>query len=282
VEHATKEREMSEGKELLGEIFDVRGTRVIVTGAASGIGRSIAVVLAQCGARVTLADRDAQGVEVLSEELSAENLDVDFAVVDITDVATLEAAFARVVTDKGAIDVVFANAGGSIPSARVAPENRVLTRYPEAAWSLGIAQNLSGAFSTIQVAARHMRPVRHGRIIVTASTAGLRPDPYVTYDYAAAKAGLVNLVRQAALDLASDGVTINAIAPGPFKTNIGGPAAKDPEVIAKWGATVPLGRMGETEEMRGLAVLLASPASSFMTGAVYPIDGGALALSEQN
>ena len=96
------------------------------------------------------------------------------------------------------------------------------------------------------------------------------------YSYAVAKAGVINLVRQAALDLARWQIRVNAIAPGPFRTNIGGAGPIPPAVEEQWASTVPLGRMGDPAEIRGLALLLASSASSFMTGAVYPVDGGQL------
>jgi NAD(P)-dependent dehydrogenase (short-subunit alcohol dehydrogenase family) len=118
-----------------------------------------------------------------------------------------------------------------------------------------------------------MKLQRSGSIIVTASTAGLRQDPFVSYSYAVAKAGVINLVRQAALDLARWQIRVNAIAPGPFRTNIGG-GPMPPEAEARWNAAVPLRRMGNPAEIRGLALLLASDASSFMTGGVYLVDGG--------
>jgi NAD(P)-dependent dehydrogenase (short-subunit alcohol dehydrogenase family) len=124
-----------------------------------------------------------------------------------------------------------------------------------------------------------MRRQGAGRIIVTASTAGLRNDPLVSNSYVAAKAAIVNLTRQAALSLAPFGVHVNAIAPGPFHTNLGSDGAvvrSRAATEAKWSKTIPLGRMGQPEEIKGLALLLASPASSFITGAVFPIDGGAL------
>ncbi|GAB2965907.1 SDR family oxidoreductase [Amycolatopsis acidiphila] len=100
-------------------------------------------------------------------------------------------------------------------------------------------------------------------------------DPFVPYSYAVAKAGVLNLVRQAALDLARRQVRVNAIAPGPFRTNIGdGPPS--PEAEARWGTSVALGRMGDPRELRGLALFVASRASSFVTGSVYAVDGGAL------
>jgi NAD(P)-dependent dehydrogenase (short-subunit alcohol dehydrogenase family) len=104
----------------------------------------------------------------------------------------------------------------------------------------------------------------------------MRNDPYTPYSYAIAKAGVVNLTKQAAHDLARWGVRVNAIAPGPFKTHLGGKEPTSAGADAMWSAVVPLGRMGNPSEIRGLALLLASSAGSFMTGGVYPIDGGAL------
>ena len=110
----------------------------------------------------------------------------------------------------------------------------------------------------------------------------MRPEPVVCYGYAASKAAIINLVRQAALELAPHGVLVNAICPGPFKgTRIGGGVTENPDAETErmWAKTVPLGRMGQPEELKGLVLLLASPASSFMTGAAYLIDGGTLVLS---
>jgi NAD(P)-dependent dehydrogenase (short-subunit alcohol dehydrogenase family) len=121
-----------------------------------------------------------------------------------------------------------------------------------------------------------MKRQRSGSIVTTASTAGLRNDPYTPYSYAIAKAGVVNFTKQAAHDLARWGVRVNAIAPGPFKTHLGGKEPTSAAADAMWSAVVPLGRMGNPAEIRGLALLLASKAGSFMTGGVYPIDGGAL------
>jgi NAD(P)-dependent dehydrogenase (short-subunit alcohol dehydrogenase family) len=118
-----------------------------------------------------------------------------------------------------------------------------------------------------------------GRIVVTSSVAGLRPEPVVCYGYIASKAAVLNLVRQAALELAPHGIRVNAICPGPFKgTRIGAGATLDPEpeMERQWAQTVPLGRMAEPDELKGLALLLASPASGFITGAAHVIDGGAL------
>jgi NAD(P)-dependent dehydrogenase (short-subunit alcohol dehydrogenase family) len=136
--------------------------------------------------------------------------------------------------------------------------------------------NLHGVVYTVRAAAAHMKRRRSGSIVTTASTAGLRNDPYTPYSYTIAKAAVINFTKQAAHDLARWNVRVNAIAPGPFKTNLGGGGPTSPEAEALWNAVIPLGRMGNTSEIRGLALLLASNASSFMTGGVYPIDGGSL------
>jgi NAD(P)-dependent dehydrogenase (short-subunit alcohol dehydrogenase family) len=122
-----------------------------------------------------------------------------------------------------------------------------------------------------------MKRQRSGRIVVVSSIAGIKAEAPVGYAYAATKAAINNLVRQAAMELAPFNVIINAIAPGPFRTNIAGGRISQPEVEAMFAAMVPLGRIGEPEEIKGLALLLASPAASFLTGTVIPVDGGSTA-----
>jgi len=145
-------------------------------------------------------------------------------------------------------------------------------------WDGALRVNLNGVFFTMQEAASRMRS-RGGRIVVTASIAGERGDTMVGYPYAASKAAVINLVRQAALDLAEDAVLVNAILPGPFATSIGAPVDSPQKAAmnAQFAQTVPLGRVANTDEMRGIALFLASPASSFVTGTTFAIDGGSLA-----
>jgi NAD(P)-dependent dehydrogenase (short-subunit alcohol dehydrogenase family) len=263
---------------LVARIFDVAGRRALVTGAASGLGRAMAEVLAGAGASVTLADKDPAGLEKAAAELTAGGGNVRQAVVNVADPDQVRDAVAGVVDAFGGLDVVFANAGIAEGAGYSDPQWR-LEVFPQDSWERVVAVNLTGAVHTMRAAAEVMRRQGAGRIVVTASTAGLRADPMVAYSYVAAKAALINVVKQAALDLAPHGVRVNAIAPGPFHTNIGGDKGKDPAVEKSWATTVPLGRMGDPEEIKGLVLLLASNASSFMTGAVYPIDGGALATS---
>jgi len=140
-----------------------------------------------------------------------------------------------------------------------------------------LAVNLGGVFATVQAAAGVMSPRRRGSIIAVVSVAGLKAEPMVGYAYAASKAAVVNLVRQAAAELAPLGVRVNGIAPGPIRTNIGGGRIRDPQAEAGFRAAVPMGRIGDPEEIKGLALLLASDASSFITGVTIPLDGGIMA-----
>ena len=255
------------------ELFDVRSARVVVTGAASGLGYAIAEVMADAGARVTLADLDGEGLERAAGRLEG---DVRTAQVDVSDGDQVARLFADVLDTQGGVDVAFANAGISLEPG-VLDSRGGLANLKRDTWDRVVGVNLNGVLFTMREAARHMKRQGSGRIVVTASTAGFGTDPMVGYSYSATKAAVIVIVRQAALELAKHGVHVNAIAPGPFKTNIG--AGAPPIPPEAWEAIVALGRLAEPDELKGVALLLASPASSFMTGAVVPVDGGQLLMS---
>jgi NAD(P)-dependent dehydrogenase (short-subunit alcohol dehydrogenase family) len=265
--------------QVLGRLFDVRDLRAVVTGAASGLGFAMAEVLADCGARVTLADIDGDLLEASTRRLADRGAKVRCEVVDVSDADRVQALIDGVVAADGGLDVVFANAGiGASPGFAV-DGGQHIDSIERSDWDQVIGVNLNGVMFTVASAAAAMKRQGSGSIVVTSSVAGLRPEPVVCYGYIASKAAILNIVRQAALDLAPHGVRINAICPGPFKgTRIGGGATldPDPETEQQWVGTIPLGRMAEPEELKGLALLLASPAGSFITGASYVIDGGAL------
>ena len=254
-------------------LFDVDDASVVVTGAASGLGFAMAEVMADSGARVTLADLDADGLEQAAGRLAGE---VRTHRLDVSDADAVEELFAGVVETNGRVDVAFANAGISIEPG-VVDERGGLEALSLDTWRTVLGVNLDGVLFTMREAARHMKPQGSGRIVVTASTAGFGTDPFVGYSYSVTKAGVIMLVRQAALELAKHGVHVNAIAPGPFRTNIGSDAAPIPDEA--WEEIVAFGRMAEPDELKGVALLLASPASSFMTGAIVPVDGGQLLMS---
>ena len=261
--------------------INITGRSALVTGAASGIGLAYAEAMAEAGAKVTLADIDIEGAEREAARLRQEGHDVRAAQVDVSDAAAVAALFDGHEAAYGGLDICFANAGIDVgggfwnPEGFRNPDGQV-DAYDPARWDKSISVNLSGVFYTISNAVRIMkRQGRGGSIIATASNAGLIIEPIVPMPYHPAKAGVLHMVRALALELAAFRIRVNAIAPGPFVTNIGGGwAKKDPQVRKAFDATIPLGSMAETDQMKPLALYLASDASDFMTGAHLLIDGG--------
>jgi NAD(P)-dependent dehydrogenase (short-subunit alcohol dehydrogenase family) len=259
-------------------LFDIKGHVAFVTGAASGLGRAYAEVMAENGARTVLADMDAAGLEKVCATLKAAGCDVEQAVLDIGDSEALRAAIDGTAARHGRLDIMFANAGGSAgPGFELVPTGSI-DQTDLAAFDRSMQINLRATFLTIRLAAAHMKKQKRGSIIATTSIAGTRAEPLVGYGYVAAKAAINNVVRHAAVDLAPHNVRVNAIAPGPFLTNIaGGRLHREPEAVKKFTAMIPMGRIAQPDEIKGLALLLASPAGSFITGTVIPIDGGTTA-----
>jgi NAD(P)-dependent dehydrogenase (short-subunit alcohol dehydrogenase family) len=261
------------------ELFDVDGTAAVVTGAASGIGLACAKVMAANGARVTLLDKDPAKLEAALQEM-ATGAEVRSAVVDVTDRAALDRAFDAAAEAHGRIDVVFANAGiGGGPGflgldGQRRPDS-AFESISDARWDASVAHHLTSVFWTIQAAVRHMKPNGGGRIIVTTSIAALKTEAVVGTPYMAAKAAAAHLVRQAALEVARYNILVNAIAPGPFLTNISGGRMHDPAVRKHHERVTPLKRMATPDEIMGLALFLASPAAGYITGTQVVIDGGA-------
>jgi NAD(P)-dependent dehydrogenase (short-subunit alcohol dehydrogenase family) len=263
--------------------FTITGRSAFVTGAASGIGLAYAETMAEAGAKVTLADIDADGAEREAARLRAEGADARAVACDVTDLAQVAAAFDGHVAAYGGLDICFANAGWDAgngfwnPEGRRNPQGQIDTYDPDA-WQRSISINLSGVFHTFREAVRCMKACgTKGSIIATASNAGLMNEAIVGVPYMPAKAGVLHLVRHTALELAEYGIRVNAIAPGPFITNIGdGWVKKNPAAKLAFDKTIPLGGMAETQRIKPLALLLASDASSYMTGAHVVIDGGVI------
>lgn len=263
--------------------FEVAGFGVVVTGGASGLGLAYGEVLAAHGARVTLIDVDSDSVEEQVERLRGEGLDVRGAVADVTDHGALDRTIDGAATAYGRLDVAFANAGidsgaGFLGawsgSERPRLSEGALERYTDERWNRVIDVNLNGIFATSRAAARHMRPRRFGRIVVTTSLAATKVETAIGSAYMAAKAGARHFVRCIALELAGDGITANAIAPGFFVTNIGGGHAHNPETQAAMSKDIPMHRVGWPDDVKPLALFLASPASEYVTGQEIVIDGG--------
>lgn len=260
-------------------IFDVRGARAVVTGAASGLGFAMAEVLAECGARVTLADIAEERLAASTKTLRERGLDVRSSMVDVRDEDAVQALLDEVAAVQGGVDVVFANAGlAAVPGFRF-EDGQTLDTIERSDWDRVLGVNLTGVMHTMRSAARVMKPQGSGRIVVTASNAGIRIEPMACYGYHASKAAAIQLVRAAALELAPHGILVNAVCPGPFYgTLIGGGVTEHPtdEMTDLWKTLIPLGRMAHPDELKGVVLLLASPASSFITGSALVVDGGSL------
>ena len=265
------------------ELFDVSGLGVIVTGGASGIGLGYAEALAENGACVTLLDLDGGRIESQTQRLCALGYRVRGEVLDVRDHAAIDRAFDAAVQAHGRLDVVFANAGidsgpGFVGSwaGTERPRNPAgaLESYTDDRWNRVIDINLTGIFATLRAGARIMRPQKSGRMIVTTSVAAFQCEPAIGSAYVAAKAGAAHLMRSVALELAAYQITVNAIAPGFIVTNIGGGHAKQPQTQATMGKVIPMHRVGFPQDLKGLALFLASPASAYVTGQQISVDGG--------
>jgi len=266
--------------------FDIKGRSAFVTGAASGIGLAYAEAMAEAGAAVSLTDVDGEGAEREAARLREAGYEARADQLDVSDFNAVAAAFDAHAKAYGGLDIAFANAGIDTgagfwnPAGHRNPDGQVDTYDPKR-WDKSISVNLSGVFYTISNAVRIMKqPDRAngrsgGSIICTASNAGLVTEPIVGLPYMPAKAGVLHMVRALGLELADFRIRINAIAPGPFVTNIGGGwLKKDPVARKAWDAIVPLGAVAETDQLKPLALLLASDASDYMTGSHVVIDGG--------
>ncbi len=243
---------------------DLTGRTALVTGASSGLGRHFALVLARAGARVAIGARRMDRLVSLAEEIRAVGAEALLVELDVTDGNSIEQAVGQTADAMAGIDILVNNAG--IVVAKPALE---LTADD---WDLTIATNLRGAFLVAQAAARRMAGTGGGSIVNIASIAGLRTGGHLAA-YAASKAGLIHLTRNLAVDLARNGVRVNAIAPGYIETELNAEffASKAGEDMIR---RIPQRRLGRPEDLDGSLLLLASDASRYMTGAVLVVDGG--------
>ncbi len=248
--------------------FDLQGRTALVTGGFSGLGRHFAQVLAQHGARVAIVGRRIELGRIVAGEIAAAGRhDVRAYECDVTNAESVAQAFERVAADMGEPVIVVNNAG------TVARAPSIELRDQE--WRDVVDVNLSGVFRVAQAAARAMvRAGQHGTIINIASILGLRVRTQVVA-YAATKAAVVQLTKALALEWAEHGIRVNALAPGYFETDITHDLLRSAAGQAIIGR-VPQRRPGQLTELDGPLLLLASDASSYMTGAVIPVDGGHL------
>ncbi len=245
--------------------FDLAGRVALVTGASSGLGRHFALTLARAGAKVAVTARREAPLRDLAVEIAGFDGRALPLALDVTDQAAIEAAIAAAETELGPLDIVVNNAG----IAATAPALEVTA----ADWQRVIATDLSGVFHVAQAAARRMvAEKRGGSIINIASMLGLGGASLLAA-YSAAKAGVINLTRTLAVEWARHGIRVNAIAPGYIETDMNRDTLNSPigEIMRK---KIPQRRFGQPADLDGPLLLLASPASAFMTGACLVVDGG--------
>ncbi|MGR4862132.1 SDR family NAD(P)-dependent oxidoreductase [Caulobacter sp. LARHSG274] len=245
---------------------DLTGRVALITGASSGLGRHFAQVLADRGATVIAAARREAALEAVAAEIAGANGRCHPVVMDVTDADSVAAGIARGTALAGPIDIVVNNAG-------VAQTQAAIDLSP-ADWRGAIEPNLTGAFLVAQAAARAMRDSGGGTIVNVASILGERVSKGLAA-YAASKAGLIQLTKALALEWASLGVRINALAPGYVETDLNR-AFFATEAGARLVARIPQRRLGQLSDLDGPLLLLCSDASRYMTGAVIAVDGGHL------
>ena len=261
------------------DLFDVRGHVAVVTGAASGLGLAYFEVLAENGATVIMVDLNNVELTKHAARLAAAGYAIEPATLDVADIDALRAAIDDAARRHGRLDILFANAGISAGPGTLMTDAGAIDRFDPSLFRRALDVNLTATVMAMRFAVPHMKARASGSIVATASIAGIRSEPMVGYGYIASKAAVINVVRQAAVELAPWNIRVNAIAPGPFVTNIGGGRLhREPDVVKLFADMVPMGRLANTDEIKGLALLLASPAGSYLTGTIIPIDGGTTAV----
>lgn len=241
------------------------GKTALVTGAASGIGRAVALAFAEEGATVYFADRDEDGAARAAHDAAA--LRGIALGMDIADEESVAAAYAAILKRAGTLDVVVANAG-----VQLFGQDAPIADLDLATWRRTIDINLTGTFLTVKHAMRSMR--RGGSVIVTGSPTGITGEGAGFTAYSASKAGGHGLVRTVAMDYASAGIRINSVVPGFTATPLTSTIVDDADLRSQIVSRVPLGRPGTPDDVTGIMIYLASNESSFATGSMFLVDGG--------
>ena len=235
----------------------------LVTGASRGIGRAIAQAFAAEGASVVLAARDAAKLGEAVAEIQAKGGKAEALALDVSDRASVESVVAKVVETHGRIDHLVNNAGVT--------RDNLLLRMKDEEWQQVLDTNLTGAFLCTQAVLKPMLKQRSGRIVTITSVVGLGGNAGQA-NYAASKAGVIGFTKSVAREVASRGITVNAIAPGFIETDM--TAAMPEKAREAVFAAIPLGRVGRPEDVAGAAVFLVSDAAAYVTGQVLAVDGG--------
>lgn len=249
----------------MNEQFSLARRVAFVTGASRGLGYAMAEALGRAGAKVAINAREAGALDAAARKLNALGVDCRSYAFDVTDEAAATAALAATEREHGRLDILVCNAGVNI--------RHPLLEYPTADFEKILQIHLRAPFAMAREAARGMVARGFGRIIMITSVMVKIARPNVSA-YGAAKAGLDSLVRQMAIELGPKGVTVNAIAPGYFLTEMNAPLVKDPKFDAMVKGRTPVGRWAEPRELGGPVVFLASDAAAYINGHTLYVDGG--------
>jgi dehydrogenase/reductase SDR family member 4 len=246
-------------------LFDLTGKVAVVTGASKGIGAAIARGLAEFGARVVVSSRKQEAVEAVATAFRADGLEAAAVAAHVGDTAAIRRLVDEASRLHGRIDVVINNAATN-------PVYGPLLATDDAAFDKIIGVNLKGPWELARAAHRYLR--EHGGSIVNISSIGaLSPEQGLGL-YSVSKAALVSLTKVMAQEWGGDGIRVNAICPGLIQTKFSAALWQDERVLERFLANLPLARIGQPEDVVGLAIFLASDASRYCTGAVFTVDGG--------
>lgn len=252
--------------ELFKEYFDLTGKVAIVTGASKGIGEAIARFMADAGAKVVISSRKQADLDTLAEDIRQQGADVMGIAAHVGDLDQINNLVQKTIEIYGGIDILVNNAAAN-------PHYGPTIKFPESAFEKIMQINVKSPMELTKLVHPSMKARGGGSIINISSIAGLTPDHGLGM-YSVSKAALNMLTKVYAKELGTDGIRVNAICPGLIKTKFSQALWEDEKTLARFTRHLPVARMGTVEEIAGLALFLASPASGYCTGGIYTADGG--------